>query len=98
MKKIEEILDEVCWDNCYTNFQGLQDNLRHPTATGHKELFGIIKQVVKEYSKEAEKYYRAPDNAELEDIISLLKYEISEKDEYIKKLEQELSKQTGTII
>lgn len=57
MKKVDEILDEVCWDNCYVNFDDFSKYLKHPTSYSHKELFKIIEETAKKYSKEAEVYY-----------------------------------------
>lgn len=74
MRQLEEILDEVCWNHGYINFQGLQDNLRHPTATGHKELFSIIEESAREFSKDSEKYYDT--NTELQDRVGELESEL----------------------
>lgn len=57
MKKVDEILDGVCWDNDYVNFDSFSKQLKHPTSYSHKELFKIIKKAAKTYSKEAEVYY-----------------------------------------
>lgn len=57
MKKVDEILDEVCWDNGYVNFDNFCKQLKHPTSYSHKELFNIIEETAKTYSREAEVYY-----------------------------------------
>ena len=96
MRSIEEILDEVCWNHGYINFQGLQDNLKYPTATGHKELFRIIEETAKSYSREAEKHYEVNEKLEdeierLEEEVDDLEYEIDILQDRVKELEDELN-------
>lgn len=87
MRGIEEILNEVCWNHGHINFQGLQDNLRHPTATGHKELFSIIEETAKSYSREAEKHYEV--NEELEDKIYYLQGRVKELEDELNELRED---------
>lgn len=87
MRGLEEILDEVCWNHGYINFQGLQDNLRHPTATGHKELFRVIEETAKSYSREAEKYYDT--NTELQDEVGYLQDRVKELEDELNELRED---------
>lgn len=87
MRSIEEILDEVCWNHGYINFQGLQGNLRHPTATGHKELFSIIEETAKSYSRDSERYYDT--NIELQDKVEYLQDRVKELEDKLNELRED---------
>lgn len=87
MRGIEEIVNQVCWNHGYISFQQLQDNLKYPTTTGHKELFSIIQESAKMYAREAERYYSV--NEDLVDEVAYLQYRVKELEDELNKYRED---------